>query len=140
MHPQLGTLVSTNLNFSTHLNRTSSNATKSLGFIKRKLKTKHTGVREAAYNTTVRPKPEYASPVWSPYTQTYSHKIEMVRQRPIPGPLTANHMTVSVKCRRTLIGGRLTKGGRNLDFACYVRLCMALLPFNFHHISNSQVE
>ena len=32
------------------------------------IKTKHPGIREAAYKTTVSPKVEYASLVWSPYT------------------------------------------------------------------------
>ena len=68
-------------------------------------------------------------------------KFKWYREGPFAGPLTIiPHMTVSVKCRWTLFGGPWTKGGLLLDFACYIRLCMALLSFNFHHISNSQVE
>ena len=100
VYPQLGTLVSlsTNLNFNTHIKRISSNANKSLGFIKINIKTKHSDVHEAAYKTFVRPQydREYVSTVWSPHTQTYCHKIEMVQ--PFAGPLTTTlHMTVSVK-------------------------------------------
>ena len=51
----LGVDLSTNMNFNTHINRITSNANKSLGFIKRNIKTKHPGVREAAYKTIVRP-------------------------------------------------------------------------------------
>ena len=46
-----GADLSTSLNFNTHINRTSSNANKSLSFIKRNIKTKYAGVREAAYKT-----------------------------------------------------------------------------------------
>ena len=43
------------------VNRISSNAYKSLAFIKRNIKTKHACVREAAYKTTVRPQLEYVT-------------------------------------------------------------------------------
>ena len=65
------------------MNRITSNANKSLGFIKRNIKTKHKGVREAAYKTIVSPQLEYASTTWSPYTQNQSQKIEMVQRRAI---------------------------------------------------------
>ena len=48
----LGVELSTNMNFNTHINRITY-ANKSLGFIKRNIKTKHPGVREAAYKTIV---------------------------------------------------------------------------------------
>ena len=53
----LGVHLSTNLNFNTHIKRISSNANKLLGFIKRNIKTKHTGAPES-HNSTV----------WSPCT------------------------------------------------------------------------
>ena len=94
--------------------------------------TKHTGVLEAAYETIVRLQLEYASIVWYPYTQTYSHKIKWYSEGPFAGPLTTTlHVTASVKGRRTLVGGPWTKEGLMLDFASY----MGLLPFNFHYIS-----
>ena len=61
----LGVDISSNLSFSTHINRISSNASKSLGYLKRNILTKHPGIREAAYKTIVRPQLEYASTVWS---------------------------------------------------------------------------
>ena len=53
--------------------------------IKRNIRPKHPGVREAAYKTLVRPQLEYGSTVWSPYTQsnTCIHKMEMVQRRAI---------------------------------------------------------
>ena len=54
---------------------------KSLGFPKRNIKTKHPGIREAAYKATVRPQVEYASSVWSPYTKKDIYKVEMNQRR-----------------------------------------------------------
>ena len=54
----LGVDISSNLSFSTHINRISSNASKSLGYLKRNILTKHPGIREAAYKTIVRPQLE----------------------------------------------------------------------------------
>ena len=67
----LGVDISSDLNFSNHIDC----GTKSLGFLKRNIKTKHPGIREAVHKTTVRPQVEYASPVWSPYTKKDIHKI-----------------------------------------------------------------
>ncbi|MCW4309234.1 MAG: reverse transcriptase domain-containing protein [Candidatus Thiodiazotropha endolucinida] len=77
----LGVDISTNLSFNTHINRITANANKSLGFIKRNVKCKHPGVREAAYKTIVRPQLEYGSTVCGPYTQTYSDIVEMIQHR-----------------------------------------------------------
>ena len=60
-----------------------TNANRTLGFLKRNIKTKNTAIRTAAYQTLVRPQVEYASTVWSPFTQTYINKIEMVQRRAV---------------------------------------------------------
>ena len=77
----LGVDLSTNMNFNTHINRFTSNANKSLGFIKRNIKTNHPGVREAAYKTIVRSQLEYASPCGAHihrviYTKSKWSKVE----------------------------------------------------------------
>ena len=79
----LGVDLSTNLNFNSHIQRISSDANKSLGCIKRNIRPKHPGVREAAYKILVRLQLEYGSAVWSPYTQSNINKIEMVQRRAI---------------------------------------------------------
>ena len=64
----LGTWVniSNNLNKNTHVDRIVLNANRSLGFVKRNLKTKSPKVREMAYQTLVRRQLEYASAIWDP--------------------------------------------------------------------------
>ena len=75
-----GVDASSDLNFSHHINRVTANASKSLGFLKRNLKTKHSGIREAAQKTVVRPHLEYASPILKPYTKKDICKVEMVQR------------------------------------------------------------
>ena len=77
--------ISKDLSWNTHINWIAANANNTLGFLKRNIKTQHTGIRTAAFSTLVRPQVEYASPVWSPYTQIYMyvHKLEMVQRRAI---------------------------------------------------------
>lgn len=79
----LGLDLSTELSFNTHITRITTNANKSLGFIKRNISTNNQKVKELAYKTLVRPQVEYASTVWNPYTKTNIHKVEMVQRRAI---------------------------------------------------------
>ena len=79
----LGVDISKDLSWNTHINRISTNANRTLGFLKRNIKTKNTAICTAAYQTLVRPQVKYASKVWSPFTQTYINKIEMVQRRAV---------------------------------------------------------
>ena len=79
----LGVDISSDLNFSHHINRITANVSKRLGFLKYNIKTKRSGIREAAYKTVVRPQFEYASPIWNPYTKKDIYKVEMVQRRAI---------------------------------------------------------
>ena len=76
-----GVDISNNLSWNTHVNRVASNANRSLGFIKRNVKTKSPKIREMTYQTLVRSQLEYASTIKDPHTQQYTHKIEMVQRR-----------------------------------------------------------
>ena len=79
----LGVDITSDLNFTLPINRTTSNASKSLGYLKRNILTKHSRIREAAYKTIVHTQVEYASTVWSPHTQKDINKIEMIQRRAI---------------------------------------------------------
>ena len=65
----LGVDISSGLSWNSIIDRIIGNANSTLGFLKRNLKTKLPKVRETAYNTLVRPKLEYASPIWDPHTR-----------------------------------------------------------------------
>ena len=79
----LGFEISSDLSFSHHINRITSNAQKNLGFLKRNIKTTHSGIYEAAYKTIVQPQLEYTSTTWSPYTKKDIHMVEMVQRRSV---------------------------------------------------------
>ena len=53
-----------------HIQNVTTKASKTLGYLRRNIRTKDKGIRQTAYQTLVRPQVEYASPVWSPYTDT----------------------------------------------------------------------
>ena len=108
----LGVDLSTNLNFNSHIQRISSNANKSLGYIKRNIRPKHPGIREAAYKTLVCPQLEYGSIVWSPYTQSNIHKVEMVQQRAIRWTLSNYSPYESVTDMQLSLDWRSLEQGR----------------------------
>ena len=57
-----------------------NSANKTMGFLRRNIRTKDPGIRGVAYKTLVRPILEYSSPVWNPYTRSNIHRIEMARR------------------------------------------------------------
>ena len=72
-----------------HVSEISSKATKTLGFHRRNLAFAPRSTKEVAYKTLVRPKLEYAAPIWSPRSKLQIDQIEKVQR-------TAAHWT----CRR----------------------------------------
>ena len=78
-----GTLVSTsNLTYIITITSTASRQVlHKVFFLKKNIETKHQGIPEAVYKTTVRSQVEYALSVWSPYTINDIHKVEMVQRR-----------------------------------------------------------
>ena len=77
----LGVDISSNLKWNTHVDRITANANRSLGFIRRNVKTKSPQIREMAYQSLVRPQLEYASAVWDPHSDVLTDKLEMVQRR-----------------------------------------------------------
>ena len=57
------------------------NATRTLNFIQRNIRTKNQKVQETAYNTLVRRQLEYAVPVWDPQTKEKVLQLEKVQRR-----------------------------------------------------------
>ena len=77
----IGVDISSNLSWSSYIGCVAGNANRSLGYIRRNIKSKGKDVRESAYNTIVRSQLEYASAVWDPHTKEHISKIEMVQRR-----------------------------------------------------------
>ena len=86
------------------MDRIATNASRSLGIVKRNVKAKSPKIREMAYQSLVRPQPEYASAVWDPHTKEKTHKIEMVQRR-------AAHWTMNDYARTTSVSSLLSQLG-----------------------------
>ena len=76
----LGVDISSGLSWNPHIDRINKNATRTLNFIQRNIKTKNQKVRETAYSTLVRPQLEYADSVWDPYTKEKILQLEKSSQ------------------------------------------------------------
>ena len=92
----LGVDISGSLSWNSHIDGIADTANRTLGFVRRNIKTKKSKVRETAYNTLVKPHLEYASAVWDPHNKGPISQIEQVQQ-------TAARWTVSNFDRRASV-------------------------------------
>ena len=76
----LGITISDDLDWGQHISEISSKATKTLGFLRRNLAFAPRHTKEVAYKTLVRPKLEYAAPIWHPYHKTQIGQVEKVQR------------------------------------------------------------
>ena len=84
----LGITITDNMDWGQHVSEISSKATKTLGFLHGNLAFAPWSTKET-YKTLVRPKLEYAAPIWSPHSKLQINQIEKVQR-------TAAHLA----CRR----------------------------------------
>ena len=63
-----------------HVSEISSKATKTLGFLRKNLAFAPRSTKEVAYKTLVRPKLEYAAPIWSLHSKLQINQIEKVQR------------------------------------------------------------
>ena len=78
----LGVSFSSNMSFSLHVTKIVNKALRMLGFIKRTLKPfRNTTVFKVLYNSYVRSRLDYCSPVWSPDAKYLIDKVERVQKR-----------------------------------------------------------
>ncbi len=78
----LGITITNNLSWSKHIEEIVSKANRTLGLVKRLCRDiKDTNTRKLLYCTVVRPKLEYCSSLWSPYTGKHRLLIENVQRR-----------------------------------------------------------
>ena len=66
----LGLTITDDLDWGQHISKISAKATKTLGFLRHNLAVAPRHTKEVAYKTLVRPKLEYAAPIWHPYHET----------------------------------------------------------------------
>ena len=69
-----------NIDWGQHVSEIASKATKTLGFLHRNLAFAPRSTKEVAYKTLVRPKLEYAAPIWSPHSKLQINQIEKVQR------------------------------------------------------------
>ena len=77
----LGVTISSDLSWNTHVDTTAKKATTSLNFLKRKLHSCPSTVKDKCFKSLVRPIMEYAFCVWDPHTQRNINKLDMVQRR-----------------------------------------------------------
>lgn len=77
----LGITLQSNLKWDKHIDDITTKANRTLGFLKRNLKTSNQHTKSQAYQALVRPKLEYSCSVWDPHTSESTSKIEMVQRR-----------------------------------------------------------
>ena len=76
----LGLTITDDLEWGQHISEISCKATKTLGFLRRNLALAPRHTKEVAYKTLVRPQLEYAAPIWNPYNETETKKLEKVQK------------------------------------------------------------
>ena len=80
-NPYLGLLISKDLKWSNHIEKTSKKANATLGFVQRNLRHCPMECRKSAYIALVRSTLEYGSVVWDPHLQKDIDKVEKVQRR-----------------------------------------------------------
>ena len=123
----LGVTISQDLNWNIHINNITDKANRTLGFIKRNVKTKNESVQELAYKTLVRPQVEYASTIWSPHAKQNTQNIKWPKDELPDGSITTTlHMTMSQQCLITLVGDPLKTDALIPACSCSTELFMVM--------------
>ena len=65
---------------SQHISEISAKATKTMGFLRLNLAFAPRHTKDVAYKTLVRPKLEYAAPIWHPYHESQIGQVEKVQR------------------------------------------------------------
>jgi hypothetical protein len=77
----LGVTITDDLRWKPHVTNVCNKANRTLGFLRRNVKTSNKRLKEHAYKALVRPLLEYASPVWDPHYAEDIEALEKVQKR-----------------------------------------------------------
>ena len=77
----LGVTLTSELNWSTHIDITTNKANSTLGFLRRNLRCSPKSLKELSYMSLVRSKLEYCSSIWDPHFTKDTDKLERVNRR-----------------------------------------------------------
>ena len=77
----LGVTFSQDLQWSTHINKITNKANRTIGFLRRNLKYSPTPLKELAYVSLVRSKLEYSCAAWDPFLIKDINELESVQRR-----------------------------------------------------------
>ena len=78
-HAYLRVKLDSKLSWAKHITKITSKSSKVLGMVKRTLGPRKAEVKDTAYNMQVRPKLEYASPIWNPHTSPQINHLERIQ-------------------------------------------------------------
>ena len=123
----LGITISDKMDWGQHISEISSKATKTLGFLRRNLAFAPRSTKEVAYKTLVRPKLEYAAPIWSPYSKLQINQVEKVQRTAAVGPAGDGvTQVVSARCLMSLSGHLLRPVGIGPPCFSFIRYILVL--------------
>ena len=77
-HAYLGVKLNSKLSMAKHITEITTKSSKVLGMVKRNLGPCKPEVKDTAYNMLVRPKLEYASPIWNPHASSQINRLERI--------------------------------------------------------------
>ena len=92
----LGVELSSDLRWNKQVKKTVAKGNQTLGVLKRNLRHCPRSIKDMAYKTTLRPKLEYASAVWDPFTEDNIRKLEAVQRRAARFVCNSYRQTASV--------------------------------------------
>ena len=82
-HSYLGVEISSDLKWNNHISRISAKANRTLGFVRRNLKSCGKRIKLLAYFTLIRPILEYGAPIWDPYTHILIDMLKSIQRRAV---------------------------------------------------------
>ena len=82
-NPYLGLQISSDMKWSTHINKVARKAQSTLGFLRRNLRHCTENCRKTAYIAMVRSVMEYGSTIWDPYQKGDIIKLERIQRKAI---------------------------------------------------------